>query len=209
MDEYRGVKVIAMYTHGPGQIHTDADVNSLADLKDLKIRIGGGVAGTVGTALGVTGISVPAPKVYETLASKAADGVAMDVASRTGFKLTEVARNMYEMPGGFYRGAFALVMSQEKFDSLSPEVQKALDEQVFGLPTSDMFGRIWAEYDAEALEITLATEGNSVRTASDADKAEFAKITETVTKEVIDAINAKGGDGQAAYDMLKDELGDS
>ena len=33
-------------------------------------------------------------------------------------KLTEVAQNVYELPGGLYRGSFALIMSQETFDAL-------------------------------------------------------------------------------------------
>ena len=80
----------------------------------------GGVGGDVGEALGATGIKVPAPKVYETLASGAADGVVMPVDSRQGFKLTEVAPHLYEMPGGFYRGSFAFIMNEGSFAASCP-----------------------------------------------------------------------------------------
>jgi len=86
-DEHKGVKLIGLMTHGPGTLHTNADVNALADIGGMKLRIGGGVGGDVGAALGATGIRVPAPKVYETLASNAADGVMMPMEGQAGFKL--------------------------------------------------------------------------------------------------------------------------
>jgi TRAP-type C4-dicarboxylate transport system substrate-binding protein len=98
--EHRGVKLIGLVTHGPAQLHSDATVTNLDQVAGMKIRIPGGVGGDVGAALGATGIKVPAPKVHETLASNAADGVVMPMETRGGFKLTEVAKNVYWMPGG-------------------------------------------------------------------------------------------------------------
>ncbi|KAG1647514.1 Solute-binding protein [Nymphon striatum] len=95
LNEHRGVKVIALTTHGPGQIHSNKAVNAMADLNGLKTRLGGGVATDVGAELGLVGIQVPAPKVYETLDSGAADGVAMNIGERISFKLNEVAKNVY------------------------------------------------------------------------------------------------------------------
>jgi len=112
-NEHRGVKLIGLHTHGPAQLHSDAAVNSLEDINGMKIRVPGGVGSDVVSALGGTGIKVPAPKVYETLASKAADGVVMPFESRGGFKLTEVAKNVYEVPGGLYRGSFAFLMRKK------------------------------------------------------------------------------------------------
>ena len=82
-------------------------------------------------------INVPAPKVYETLDSGAADAVAMPAEGRMSFKLTEVAPHYYEMPGGLYRGAFVLIMNQDTFDALPADVQKALEDNVFGEPHQD------------------------------------------------------------------------
>ena len=205
-DEHRGVKVIGLTTHGPGVFHSNKAMASLADLKDLKIRIGGGVAGDVGASLGVKGIRVPAPKVYETLASGAADGVAIPMESRIGFKLTEVAANVFEMPGGFYRGSFAVIMSQEAFDALPEAAQKALDEEVFGEPFSRLMGAAWDSADAAGRKATMETEGNSITTAGSDDVAAFAEITAAITAKVLDEVAATGIDAQAAYDLIKAEM---
>ncbi len=205
-DEHRGVKVIALHTHGPAQLHSSAPVTSLDEVAGLKVRIPGGVGGDVGAALGATGIQVPAPKVYETLASKAADGVVMPLESRKGFKLTEVAQNVYEMPGGLYRGSFAFIMNEDTFADLPPELQTALEENVFGEPLSREIGKIWDEIDATGREATEAAEGNSINAATDADLQKFSAIAEDIRGKVIAEVDAAGVDAQAAYDMIKSEM---
>ncbi len=205
-DEHRGVKVIALHTHGPAQLHSSSPVTDLSGISGLKVRIPGGVGGDVGTALGATGIQVPAPKVYETLASKAADGVVMPFESRKGFKLTEVAQNVYEMPGGLYRGSFAFIMNEDTFADLPADLQKALDENVFGEPLSREIGKIWDEIDAIGREATANAEGNAINAATDADMEKFSAIAEDVRINVIAEVSEGGVDAQAAYEMIKSEM---
>lgn len=206
LNEHRGVKVISLNTHGPGQIHSSKGVGNLGDLDGLKTRIGGGVAGDVGAALGLVGVNVPAPKVYETLESGAADAVAMNVGERVGFKLNEVAKNLYDMPGGLYRGSFAIIMSQETFDSLPADVQKSLDDNVFGEPASRMAGAAWDKSDAIAYEASKSAEGVTITNASSADQEAFASIAETVTAKVLGELKEAGVDSDAAYNMIKSEM---
>ncbi|MDF3416557.1 TRAP transporter substrate-binding protein [Sulfitobacter sp. M57] len=206
LDEHRGVKVIALTTHGPGQIHSNKEVATLDDLSGLKTRLGGGVSADVGAELGLVGIQVPAPKVYETLDSGAADAVAMNMGERISFKLNEVAKNVYEMPGGFYRGSFSVILSQETFDSLPMDVQKALDEKVFGEPASRMMGAVWDQSDVTARSATEAASDNKIVTASAEDQERFAEMAARVREKVIAELTDSGIDGQAAYEMMRAEM---
>ena len=203
LDEHRGVKVVALTTHGPGQMHLRAPVDDLAGLDGLKTRIGGGVAGNVGAELGLVGINVPAPQVYETLESGAADAVAMNVGERIGFRLNEVAPVLYEMPGGFYRGSFAIIMSQEAFDALPAGTQAQLDT-VFGEAASRMAGVAWDLSDRLAYE--AMGEGTTRIVASEADAAAFAPMAERVRAAVLEELSAAGIDAQAAHDMVVAEM---
>ena len=204
-DEHKGVKLIALHTHGVGVLHSDKKVTTLADISGMKLRLGGGVSGDVGAALGATGIRVPAPKVYETLASKAADGVMMPMEGRKGFKLTEVAANVYQVPGGFYRGSFALIMNNDRFDGLPEEDRKAL-EGVFGEAASEMAGQVWDEIDVIGLEATKATEGNSLNEANEADQAAWAEMAAKIREKVIAEVAAKGIDAKAAVELISSEM---
>jgi TRAP-type C4-dicarboxylate transport system substrate-binding protein len=54
MGEYKGVKQLGVFTHGPGQMFTKKPVSSIGDIQGLKIRTGGGVAESVAKALGAS-----------------------------------------------------------------------------------------------------------------------------------------------------------
>lgn len=207
LDEHRGVKLIALTTHGPGQIHAVDPVKDLAGLNGLKTRIGGGVAGNVGSELGLVGINVPAPQVYETLESGAADAVAMNVGERIGFRLNEVAPVLYEMPGGFYRGSFAVIMSEETFTSLPEEIQTVLDEKVFGAPASRMAGAAWDLSDKLAYE--AMGDGTTTIKASAADQEAFAAIAEKVKTNVLDELETVGIDAKAAHQLVRDVMAEN
>ena len=205
-DEHKGVKLIGLMTHGPAHLHSARKVTSLDQVAGMKLRVPGGVGGDAGAALGATGIQVPAPKVYETLASNAADGVVMPFEARKGFKLTEVAQNVYEMPGGLYRGSFALIMNRETFDGLPEALRTALDEKVFGEPASRMAGAVWDEIDVAGREVTLAAPDNSINPASAADVAAWEAIAEEIRKSVLAEVAAKGIDAEAAHAMVEAEM---
>jgi TRAP-type C4-dicarboxylate transport system substrate-binding protein len=206
VNEHRGVKVIGLMTHGPGILHTNADVTQLDQLGGMKLRLGGGVANAVGDALGVTGINVPAPKVYETLASNAADGVMMPMEGKASFKLYEVAKNTYTVPGGFYRGSFALIMNEEAWDGLSGEDQAAL-EQVFGENLSRMAGAMWDDIDQAGLDALNEHEDNSLREATAEDAARWQEMTKPIIDGVLEEVAATGVDAEAARAFIMEQMG--
>jgi TRAP-type C4-dicarboxylate transport system substrate-binding protein len=204
-NEHKGVKLAGLMTHGPGVLHTNADVNSLADISGMKLRLGGGVSGDVGAALGATGIRVPAPKVYETLASNAADGVMMPMEGKAGFKLFEVAKNTYTVPGGFYRGSFAVIMNQDTFSGLSAEDQAALDG-VFGENLSRVAGGVWDTIDGLGMDALTGAGDNTFREASDADVATWQGMTGPIIDTVLGEVDAKGIDAAAAQAYIADQM---
>ena len=205
LNEHKGVKVIGLMTHGVGVLHSNKEVKSLDDIKGMKLRLGGGVSGDVGAALGATGIRVPAPKVYETLASNAADGVMMPMEGKASFKLFEVAKNTFTVPGGFYRGSFALIMNQEKWDSLSAADQAALDT-VFGENLSRIAGQMWDRIDKVGMEKLMSTPDNALNEASAADAARWQAIAEPIIARVLEEVSAKGIDAAAVRDFIAAEM---
>lgn len=195
--EQREFKTLAMFTHGPAQLHLADPISGLADVEGLKLRSPGGVGAQVLSALGGIGIQVPATKVYETLSARAADGVTMNVDSRLGFKLDEVAPVMFELPGGLYRGSFAVLMNRDRWEALPEDIREKLDAELVGAPLSRLFGKLWDGGDAVARESTQANSG-PILAASEADLALFAPIVAQAREEVLARIAEKGIDAAAA-----------
>jgi len=204
-NEHKGVKLVTLMTHGPGVLHSAKQVSTLDQVKGMKLRIGGGVAGDVGTALGATGIRVPAPKVYETLASKAADGVMMPFEGKKSFKLTEVAQHTYEVPGGFYRGSFAIIMNQDQFDSLSAKDQKALGPE-FSEAVAKMAGSIWDQIDAGGRAASAKTADNTSTMAAEADAKAWSKMATPIIDNVLGEVTKAGIDAAAVRTFIAKEM---
>tara|TARA_R110000751_G_scaffold8041_1_gene32486 strand:- start:1976 stop:3001 length:1026 start_codon:yes stop_codon:yes gene_type:complete len=204
-NEHDGVKVVGLMVHGPGQINTSNPVSSLSEAKGLKIRVGGGVASMAAEHIGAVGMNVPSPKLYETLASHVADGTLSPIESRKSFNLVEVAPYVYEMPGGFYRGSFAIIMNEDTFEAFPADIQKAL-EGVLGEATSRLGGEMWDQIDKAGREYTQQTEGNVITLASEADQASWKEMRSEIVESVLAEIDKNGVDSKVAYEYMTEQL---
>jgi len=150
--EYKGVKLLAVFTHGPGQMfNTKRPINKVEDLSGMKIRTGGGIAEEMARALGASAFVKPAPESYELLSSGVADGTFFPLESIISFKLGSVVKYATLFPGGFYSSSFGVFMNQDKWDKLSKQDQDAITS-VSGESLALLAGKAWDATDAAALE---------------------------------------------------------
>jgi TRAP-type C4-dicarboxylate transport system substrate-binding protein len=203
-NEHEGVRVIAMMTHGPGQSHMREPIMTLADMSGKKIRIGGGVSADVATALGVVGVQVPAPQVYETLSGGVADGVWMPMETNKSLRLFEVAPNTILMPGGLYRGSFAIIMSEAAIARLSDEDREAVLSTT-GEWLSQVAGKAWADADIEGME-NAEQVGVKISTFSEEDQATFAQVSAELRTKVLAEVAAAGVDAEAAMALIEETM---
>ena len=77
-EEHKGVKVLAVFTHGPGIVfNTKRPITKVDDLAGLKWRVGGGIVNEISKALGMNVTLKPAPESYELLSSGVMDGLSL------------------------------------------------------------------------------------------------------------------------------------
>ena len=160
LDEYKGVEALTVFTHGPGMIHSRKPITSLKDFEGMKVRTGGGVQSEIAKRLGIVAVSAPATKAHEILSQGVADGVFFSLETITSFKLADVVKYHYSVPGGLYTASFAVVMNKAKFDSLSPAHKAALGK-VTGEPMAAHMGKTWDDADKVSAE-ELAKSNNTV-----------------------------------------------
>jgi TRAP-type C4-dicarboxylate transport system substrate-binding protein len=127
--EYKGVHLVGVFTHGPGQMfNTKRPIKSLADLQGMKIRTGGGIADAMARALGASAFVKPAPESYELLSSGIADGVFFPQESIVSFKLDNLVKYATLFPGGFYSSSFGFFINEEKWRRLSKPDQDLISK---------------------------------------------------------------------------------
>ena len=204
LGEYNGVKLIGVFTHGPGQMFTKKPVKSIADIQGLKIRTGGGIAEAVAKALGASAFVKPAPESYELLKSGVADGVFFPLESVISFKLDSVITQATIFPGGMYSSAFGFFMNQDKWAKLPKPDQDAIEK--LGYEHLARFaGNSWDVADQKGLE-GLKKAGVPIVDADPALVAEVRKRSAPIIDDWIKKANAKGVDGAKILAEFREEL---
>ncbi|WP_432695031.1 TRAP transporter substrate-binding protein [Marinobacterium sp. YM272] len=202
-NEHAGVELMGLFTHGPGQIFSSEPVESLADLKGQKIRLGGGIQKEIGERLEVTAVGAPGPKVYEMMQQGIVDGVFMPTASEKDFRLAEVAPHLTLMPGGLYMGSFAIVASEDFLDQLTPEDRQAILD-VSGARLSTLAGRAWDQSDENGLAEAEKYNVSIKRVSADSPLArEFTELTAGLDQEWIDSVSDLDVNAEAALKAFR------
>lgn len=121
--EYKRVVVLGLWTNERQMLMTrDKPIRSVADLKDMKIRVPSKVQGEGIRALGAVPVSMPITRVYNAMNTGVIDGVLTGPSAIKSFKFGEVAK--YFMVGPpLGRSPLFIVMNRDSFNNLSPAHQ--------------------------------------------------------------------------------------
>jgi TRAP-type C4-dicarboxylate transport system substrate-binding protein len=190
-EEHKGVKVITVFTHGPGIVfNTKRPITKADELLGLKWRVGGGMVNEISKAMGMNVTLKPAPESYELLSTGVMDGTLFPAESVESFKIDKVIKYGTSFPGGLYNTSFVFMMNQAKYDSLAPDVKKAVDE-LSGEFAARMFGKGWDKVDRRGMAFMQAA-GVQMSKAD----AGFVKAVTEKTDPLVDtwakAAEAKG-----------------
>lgn len=152
VDEHKGVRVLAVFTHGPGNILTiKKPVQRLEDVAGLKFRVGGGFLGDLLTSLGAVPIVRSGSESYELLSGGIVDATALPYESIVAFNLDRIIRHLTVVPGGLYNLTWAVIMNEDKFRSLSKQDQEVIVAWS-GERLARHSGRAWDNKDRQAYE---------------------------------------------------------
>ena len=202
--EYKGVHLLAVFTHGPGQMFTKKPVNGLSDVKGLKIRTGGGVAEAVANAIGASAFVKPAPESYELLNSGVADGVFFPFESIVSFKLDTVLQQATVFPGGMYSSSFGFFMNEDKWNKI-PKSDQAIIAKYSGEYAARSNGKSWDAADQRGLD-ALKKANVKIVQASPAFVSEVRKLSAPIIDDWIKKASAKGVDAKGALNEFRAEI---
>ena len=191
MNEHRGVHLLSLMSHGPAVLMTRRPITNMSQLKGVKLRLPGGVATEVFTAFGAIPVKVPSPKVYEVLSTGVADGVSMPLETQKSFKLSEVVKNVIEIPGGFYFGSFAILMNPRKYNSFKGDLKAAVDK-CSGEQLAKYAGEAWDFADKGGREVAM--KDSKLVEGDAAIRAAVAAVAKKIETKWVADMKAKGMD---------------
>jgi TRAP-type C4-dicarboxylate transport system substrate-binding protein len=191
IDEFKDVKVLALFNHGPALVfNTKRPVRSLADMKGLKFRIGGGVVNQVSALIDANTAMKSATETYELISSGVMDGTFSPYESIATFKLDRLIRHATKIPGSLYNAAFVVVMNRKAYAALSAADREVIDK-LSGEALARAMGRAFDARDSEGLALAKAS-GVEIIDAPAAMLEEIRGRIADLDRRWIEAAKAKG-----------------
>lgn len=201
-NEYRGVKLLALFVQPPSVVHSRDELDTPAKMKGKKIRVGGGIQGKVASLLGMVGVQAPVPEAYQMLKEGVVDGTFFPAETAISFKLTEVTKHQLGFRAGLFYGAYFVVMNPRKYESLS-KAHKAVIDGTTGEALARTIGTAWQ--DSEKAAIAALEKAGTFKFASpELSKAVMERL-KPLDAEYVKEASSTGIDGRAALEFLRRE----
>jgi TRAP-type C4-dicarboxylate transport system substrate-binding protein len=198
--EHKGVKLLLLHTHQPGNVHTTKKpIRGVDDMKGLRIRFASPTIRDFVAALGGTPVGVPPPEQVEQLQKGTIDGVFIDYGGAgIAFKMGGVLKYSTEMYS--YVSSFGLAMNPDFYAKLPPDLKKLVDDSVKGVEKE--IGEGWDGLDVPGKKL-IVDGGAEVIRLSAAEDAKFRKIGAQVTEAKLKELDAKGLQASATFALMK------
>lgn len=187
--EWNQVEVLYVTTSGALILETTKKpVNTLEDLKDLKIRATGQLADVI-KRLGAIPIPLAMPDVYESLRRGVIDGVTVDFSTLKYWKFAEVIKyvtSTWQLGTGI---TFYFVMNKNKWNALTPEVKNIIKD--VALEAKEKQALLWNEMDIEGKTLFLK-EGGQIIELKEEEAKRWVKAIEPIIEEYKKTMVSKG-----------------
>jgi len=199
-EELNDVKVLYLHGHGPGLLHTQKPVQSIEEMKGLKIR-STGLSARIVESLGGVPVAMPQNAAYEALQKGVVEGTFAPIETLKGWKQAEVIKFTTDSRAIGYTTAMYVIMNRGKWDSLPADVQEVFE--AVSQEWIDVHGETWDKDDAAGREYTLSL-GNQILELSPEETARWEKAVQPIMDDYVAAVKEKGLDGAAYVGTLKE-----
>ncbi len=204
--EFEAVHPLAFFVHDQGYIHTrEKQIKVLEDFKGLKMRAPTRQTNRMLAKFGATPVSMPVPAVTEALSKGVIDGFILPWEVIPAIKAHELVKYHSETDPSYrtlYTAQFIWAMNPAKYDSLSPELKKVIDNNT-GRETSAWIGAAWDKSAPPARKLAI-DRGNVFYMIPASELVRWEKVSESLYDDYAKDMSAKGMDGKAMLQYARD-----
>jgi TRAP-type C4-dicarboxylate transport system substrate-binding protein len=198
--EHRGVKVLLLLTHQPGNVHTTKKpIRTIEDMKGLRLRFASPTIRDFIAALGGTPVGVVPTEQVEQLQKGTIDGVFIDYGGAgIAFKMGGVLKYSTEMYS--YVSSFGVAMNPDLWNTLPPDLQALVTKSMTGVEKE--VGEAWDALDVPGKKALIDGGAEAIRLSPE-ENAKFRKIGAEVAEAKVNELESKGMPARAIYTMMK------
>jgi TRAP-type C4-dicarboxylate transport system substrate-binding protein len=200
-EEHRGVKILYLFGHSPGVVHTSGRaVRVPADFQGLRIRHPSSVIGETLRAWGASPAGMPTSELASNLDKGVIDGLVIPYDGVAAFRLAPYIDYSTELFS--YVNSFGVLMNPASYARLPPDLQRLIDDTT-GKAAARAVGARW-----DASEIPgrayMAANGVEIIELSDAERARFLDAANFLIEERLAATEARGLPAREFYSRVKE-----
>jgi TRAP-type transport system periplasmic protein len=203
--EFPGTKVLAMWVHDEGYVHTASkQVKTLDDFKGLKMRAPTRQTNKLLAKFGATPVGMPVPAVADAIGKGTIDGFVIPWEVMPAFKLHELTKFHTQTDAtrpAMYSAGFVFAMNQAKYDSLPADLKKVIDDNS-GAALSRQIGKIWDESQAPGRK-AAQDRGNTVITLDAAETDKWIAASAGLYDEWVADMDKRGLPGKQMLDEAR------
>jgi TRAP-type transport system periplasmic protein len=198
--EHRGVKVLLLLTHQPGNVHTTKKpIHTVEDMKGLRLRFASPTIRDFVAALGGTPVGVLPTEQVEQLQKGTIDGVFIDYGGAgIAFKMGGVLKYSTEMYS--YVSSFGVAMNPDFWNKLSPDLQALVTKSMTGVEKE--VGAAWDALDVPGKKALIDGGAEAIRLTPE-ENSNFRKIGAEVAEGKVNELESKNMSARAIYTMMK------
>jgi len=198
--EHRGVKVLLLLTHQPGNVHTTKKpIRTIEDMKGLRLRFASPTIRNFIAALGGTPVGVVPTEQVEQLQKGTIDGVFIDYGGAgIAFKMGGILKYSTEMYS--YVSSFGVAMNPDFWNTLPPDLQALVTKSMTGVEKE--VGEAWDALDVPGKKALVDGGAEAIRLSAE-ENAKFRKIGAEVAEAKVNELESKGMPARAIYTMMK------
>lgn len=193
-DDFKQFKVLGLWVHGPGLIHSKEPIESIEDLNGVKLRAPTRVTNGLFSSLGATPVGMPVPAVPEALSKGVIDATVIPWEVTGALKVNELVGNHTTFGDDtLYTTTFIFAMNKDRWDAL-PDDLKAIIDANSGAEFSAFAGK-QMQADDDGPHKQAMERGNNIITLSPEQVAEWKAASQPTTDAWIAEMDEKGLDG--------------
>ena len=178
-DEFREVHPICFSCRDRGVVHANRTIQSIGDLKGLRLHVPNRLAGETVQALGAHGVSAPIPQVPMAITAHVIDGCLDPWDVVPGLRLHDLLKTHTDFTeSSLSTTAFVLAMNKAAYERLPRDLKTVIDNNS-GQLAAGMAGAMW-DIEAAAVADMVRQRGDPITMLTAEQVATWRKATEPV-----------------------------
>jgi len=200
--DFKDFKVLGLWVHGPGLIHSKTPIAEIADLNGVKLRAPTRVTNMLFGSFGATPVGMPVPAVPEALSKGVIDATVIPWEVTAPLKVSELVGNHTTFgEASLYTTTFIFAMNLARWQALPDDLKTVIDANS-GLAFSAFAGR-QMQLDDEPGRAIAVERGNTIIELSPAQVEAWRTASQPTIEQWRAEMDEKGLDGSGLIEQAR------